>query len=265
MKTSKTAVHFVDKYLLAPTNPIVVNLIGAGGTGSQVITALGRTNESLLALRHPGLFVRLFDEDIVTRFNLGRQLFAKSELSMYKSVALINKVNRHFGTNWKAITENYSPNISERSWLSANLTITCVDKAETRFQIAETLTKLSYQTNAHDRPIYWMDYGNGQHTGQMLLSTVSAVEQPQSKKYKPVASLPLITEEFKELLAGVNDNDQPSCSMAEALGKQDLFINTSHCPFGSSLLWSMFREGMIKYRGFFLNLKEFRAQPIPIT
>ncbi len=55
MNDLKPTVHFTDKYLLSPTNPIVVNLIGAGGTGSQVLTALARMNHALIALDHPGL------------------------------------------------------------------------------------------------------------------------------------------------------------------------------------------------------------------
>lgn len=35
---TKTKVHFTDNYLLNPTNPITINLIGAGGTGSQTLT-----------------------------------------------------------------------------------------------------------------------------------------------------------------------------------------------------------------------------------
>ena len=40
MKTEKTKMHFADTYLISPTNPLTVNLIGAGGTGSKVLTAL---------------------------------------------------------------------------------------------------------------------------------------------------------------------------------------------------------------------------------
>ena len=34
----KKRVHFTDNYLLNPQHPVTVNLIGAGGTGSQVLT-----------------------------------------------------------------------------------------------------------------------------------------------------------------------------------------------------------------------------------
>jgi flavin-dependent dehydrogenase len=55
-------VHIIDNYLINPTNPIIVNLIGAGGTGSQMLTALARMNHSLLALNHPGLKVFVYDK-----------------------------------------------------------------------------------------------------------------------------------------------------------------------------------------------------------
>lgn len=108
--TIKTKVHFTDNELLNPTNPITINLIGAGGTGSQTLTALARMNHALIELGHVGFVVRLWDDDKVSEANLGRQLFAECELGMYKSVALINRVNRFFGTNWKAATMKFEMN-----------------------------------------------------------------------------------------------------------------------------------------------------------
>jgi PRTRC genetic system ThiF family protein len=130
------AVHVVEKEWLNPYNPIVVNLIGAGGTGSQVLTALARMNHALNELNHPGLCVRLFDEDKVERANLGRQLFASAELKQYKAVALINRVNLFFGTNWKAVTARYDKaGLKEQPELAqAGLTISCVDTVQARME-----------------------------------------------------------------------------------------------------------------------------------
>ena len=50
-------VHYTDSYLLVPQHPVTVNLIGGGGTGSQVLTNLARLDVTLRALGHPGLFV----------------------------------------------------------------------------------------------------------------------------------------------------------------------------------------------------------------
>lgn len=268
MNTEKTKVHFTDNYLLSPTNPITVNLIGAGGTGSKVLTALLEINESLTALGHAGLSVRLWDDDIITSANLGRQRFFESETGLYKSVALINRVNRCIGTDWKAESKKFEKDnfgrIPEET--QANITITCVDNVQARFNVAEILKAFNHRIYYRDTPKYWLDFGNNQHTGQVLLSTIGEIQQPKSEKYQTVASLPFITEEFGELLKQSEEQDDtPSCSLAEALEKQDLFINSSITQMGCSLLWGLFRNGMTENRGFFFNLKNFRSQPIPVT
>ena len=260
-------VHLVDNNLLNPTNPISVNLIGAGGTGSQMLTSLARMNHALTELGHAGLFVRLWDDDLITEANLGRQLFAESELGFHKSVALINRTNRFFGTNWNAEIQKFEKDSFRRlpDNAMATITITCVDSVQARFGIAEILKEKDNYRSYRDEPKYWLDFGNSQHTGQVLLSTVGEIRQPNSEKYETVANLPFVTEEFGDLLIqSENEDDTPSCSLAEALEKQDLFINSSLAQMGSSLLWSLFRNGLTKNRGFFLNLKDFRSQPIKL-
>jgi hypothetical protein len=56
-KIRQPAVHIVQKELLQPYNPVTVNLIGAGGTGGQVLTALGK-NEPCAERFRPCGFVR---------------------------------------------------------------------------------------------------------------------------------------------------------------------------------------------------------------
>ena len=77
-------VHFTENYLLNPHHPVTVFVIGAGGTGSQVITNLARMSMALRALRHPGLHVTVFDPDTVSTANIGRQLFSETELGLNK-------------------------------------------------------------------------------------------------------------------------------------------------------------------------------------
>lgn len=268
METIKTAVHFTDNYLLNPTNPISVNLIGAGGTGSKVLTALMEINESLMALGHAGLQVHLWDDDIITTANLGRQRFFESETGLYKSVALINRINRCIGTNWKAETQKFEKDKFGRlpENTKAIITITCVDNVKSRFGVAEILKEISYRKNYRDDPKYWLDFGNSQDTGQVILSTIGEIKQPNSQKYQTVASLPFVTDEFGELLKQSEQEDNtPSCSLAEALEKQDLFINSSLTQMGCSLLWGLFRNGMTPYKGFFHNLKDFTTHPIKVA
>ena len=265
----KLKVHFTDESLLYPTNPITVNLIGTGGTGSQVLTALARMNHALTELNHAGLCVRLWDDDIVTEANLGRQLFAESELGLNKSVVLINRVNRFFGTNWKAETQKFEKdNLGKiQDIMKSAIYVSCVDSVKSRFDIAEILDELKESRGFYrNQSKYWIDYGNSQYLGQVLLSTIGDIKQPNSEKYDTVAHLSFVTKEFGELLKqSETKDDTPSCSLAEALEKQDLYINSTLAQMGCSLLWSLFRNGLTENRGFFLNLKNFHSQPIKVA
>jgi PRTRC genetic system ThiF family protein len=268
MNNEQIKVHFTDNSLINATNPVTINLIGAGGTGSQVLTALARMNHALTALNHAGLQVTLWDNDVITEANLGRQLFAPCETGLYKSVALVNRINRFFGTNWKAQVQKFERDSLGRlpDPAAASIYISCVDNVKARFEIAEILTALrSIRNGYHNQPKYSLDIGNAKNTGQAILSTVGNIRQPQSEKYETVASLPLVTEEFGELLKqSEQSDDTPSCSVAEALEQQDLFINSTLAQMSCSLLWGLFRNGLTEHRGFFLNLKNFRSQPIPV-
>lgn len=264
----RTKVHFTANTLINPTNPITVNVIGAGGTGSKVLTALMEMNHSLIELGHAGLFVRLWDDDLIGQANLGRQRFAECEVGLHKAVALINRVNRWTGTNWKAETTRFaranSGNIPEHA--IAEIYISCVDNVAARFSIADILRDLGKHHHHRNDAKYWIDFGNSQKSGQVILSTVGKIVQPKSRKYNTVPVLPFMTDEFGALLEQSEKVDEtPSCSLAEALEKQDLYINATLVQMGCSLLWGLFRNGMTIYRGFFLNLESFRSQPILIS
>ncbi|MCW4469826.1 PRTRC system ThiF family protein [Flavobacterium sp. MFBS3-15] len=171
------------------------------------------------------------------------------------------RCNRFFGTGWKAINRKYD---SQSGNLKAAIYISCVDTVASRFEIAELLSgaRGSHYANV---PRYWMDFGNGKDTGQVVLSTIRKVKQPKSDTFEAVESLPFVTEEFGELLRqSETDDDSPSCSLAEALEKQELFINSALAQMGCSLLWQMFRSGMTTHRGLFLNIADFRAVPLPV-
>lgn len=256
----KTKAHFIAPELLNPTNPIEVCLIGAGGTGSQVLTGLARMSHSLIALGHAGFQVSLWDDDLVTQANLGRQLFAPCEVGLSKAASLITRCNRFFGTAWKAMPQKFGA-VHNRK---AAIYISCVDNVEARFEIAEVLCSLKGGGHYADMPQYWMDFGNGKDSGQVVFSTIGKVKQPNSELYETADSLPFVTDEFGELLRQSETNDLPSCSLAEALEKQDLFINSALAQAGCSLLWQLFRNGITLQRGCFVNLREFRAAPIPV-
>lgn len=258
--------HFTDNYLINPPHPVTVNLIGGGGTGSQVLTCLARLDVTLRALGHPGLFVKLYDPDTVSGTNIGRQLFTESEIGLNKAQCLISRVNNFFGNDWMAKPCCYPPQIGETgSGDMANLFITCTDNPKSRLNLWKILKQVR-KMSLYDRekPLYWMDFGNGQTFGQVLLGTISQkIKQPNSEKYESVNWLPVITEYTNYARVKVEDSG-PSCSLAEALEKQDLFINSTLAQLGSNILWKMLRNGMIEHRGAYLNLGTMKMNPINV-
>jgi PRTRC genetic system ThiF family protein len=250
----KTKMHFTDSYLLNPTHPVTIHLIGCGGTGSQVLTALSRISHTLTALGHPGLHVTTYDPDTVTEANLGRQLFSACDTGLNKAVILTTRINRFFSTGWEAVPDFYRNE-------PANIIITCVDNVKSRMDIAEKMLSKSVEGYDYSKPLYWLDFGNTQNTGQVILGTFGEIKQPQSKKYIPVGKLPCITECFD--LTEINEKKSgPSCSLAEAIEKQDLFINSALANIGAKLLWKLFREGMTNQAGAFLNMDTLKMNPI---
>lgn len=250
--------HYVKNYVIAPTHPLLVNLIGCGGTGSQVLTSLGRMNYALQKLGHPGLHVAAYDGDTVTDVNCGRQLFAEQEIGLNKAVVLVTKLNYFFGTTWEAIPEMYDAKSP-----TGNITISCVDTVDARKTIAGRLED-GCRATLHDmrRSYYWLDFGNAATTGQVVLGTCGQTfQQPDGKEN--VGRLRDVTELFD--FEKIKDSDSgPSCSLAEALSRQDLFINSTLAHIGCALMWKMFTKAVLDAQGAYLNLESMKVNPIPI-
>lgn len=249
-------IHYIPSSIVNPTHRVSIHLAGCGGTGSQVLTCLAKMNHALASLGHPGLNVIAYDDDVVSEANMGRQLFSPAELGLHKSVALITRFNRFFGTDWEAMPQKLDEeglgHITEGSIL-----ITCVDTGIARKNIFET---------CRNKFEYWMDYGNSVKSGQMILGTIgNEIRQPdfENSVEQTIGELPNVLDLFPQVAEDSGD-DGPSCSMADALSKQDLFINSSLAHMGTNLLWEMFRTGKIHKHGFLMNLQEATTTPIKI-
>lgn len=253
--------HIVPTYLLNPTHPVTVCVIGCGGTGTQVLVSLARINYTLRALGHPGLHVITYDPDIVSETNVGRQLFSQSDIGINKAVLLTTRVNAFYGTAWEAVPEYYT---KKNGW-RCNFTLTCVDNIKSRVEVGKVLRQAA--SKQHYEPylkvFYWLDFGNASHTGQVVLGTLGNIKQPESELFETVDYLPVFTDKFD--LTKVEEEDSgPSCSHAEALRKQNLFINSTLAQLGCDMLLEMLTAGMISYSGFYLNLKTKCTNPMQL-
>lgn len=237
-----------------------VALVGAGGTGSQVLTGLARLDAALRALDHPGgLHVTVYDPDVVTRANVGRQLFSPADIGCPKATVLVHRINCWYGLDWDAVTAKFD-RISDTS--SGQIVISCVDSAAARREIYKQVQI------RHSSVHYWLDCGNRQSDGQVVLGEVTAYisdTQRGGKSKKTPKRLPHVMDLYPDLLdETIKEDDAPSCSLAESLEKQDLFINDHVSRWALHLLWTLFRAGSIEHHGYLINLVDGAVNPLRV-
>lgn len=247
--------HYIQKHLL--TKPVKIVLIGGGGSGSRVLENLVCLHKALLAKGHPhGLDVHLVDDDRVSAANVGRQAFYPCDVGSYKAITLINRANMALGdTNWTAHVVKLTTHTTGFS--SVDFVIGAVDNRSARLSILRCLERAGGGTR------YWLDLGNRLGDGQVVLGQVTSGKRKTDDEWR----LPHIGELFPELVQPKLDKEEddiPSCSLAEALEKQSLFINTAVSLFACNLLWQLFTAGEIQNHGAFVNLEYMSVMPIGI-
>jgi len=243
--------HFTHPHLLEKV--VEIDLIGCGGNGSQMLTGLARLDHALQALGHPGLMVRSWDPDTVSEANLARQLFTRADVGQSKAIVLTHRINTFFGLNWKAYPDRYSGHGN------AAMVIVCVDSIAARHEIDQQINSWSRE------PHYVMDLGNRASDGQVILGQprthITAGERTPAGHVR----LPYPYDILPELInVAIPEDDTPSCGLAEALEKQELFINQSVVTPALQLLWEMFRHGQVNWHGAFMNLKAGRMVPMAV-
>lgn len=247
--------HFTHPDLLAER--VRITLAGAGGNGSQMLSGLARLNCSVRALGHPGIEVTVYDPDDVSEANLGRQLFAPGDVGRNKAAVAVNRINAWFGTGWEASPTAFGSRRAEQAQ-GTEIVISCVDSARARVVIGSEIDTW------YRKPLYWLDLGNRAADGQVILGVPAWHPEHAAYEYR----LPTVLDLFPELeTAGhvFDDADAgPSCSLAQALERQELFINQAVVTPALQLLWLVFRHGRTDWCGAFVNLATGRTLPLPV-
>ena len=250
--------HYLPSRLAS--NEISILLVGAGGTGSRMLEHLMNLHRAMLALGHPhGLNVTVMDDDRVSQANVGRQAFYPCDVNRYKAITLVNRANMamEFSKPWMAEVERLTPRY--RHIQKFNMVIGAVDTRSARAAILGALKAATYGKR------YWLDLGNRSSDGQVILGEVDSNSKPSTINEQ--WRLPHAGELFPELVNSELDSiedETPSCSLAEALEKQSLFINPAVSLAASNLLWQLFTKGEIENHGAFVNLDQMTMLPMAI-
>jgi PRTRC genetic system ThiF family protein len=233
--------------------PVRILVVGCGGNGTAVAAGLPYLHQAMLVAGHPGgLQVTLMDGDIISPANCIRQPFSSAEIGLAKAVVMVSRMNLFWGLNWTAAPEF----LSTRSMLHEfDVVIGCVDTRSARVLIEK------HVQGSRSRVSYWLDLGNSADSGQFVLG------QPLNGRNRRSADrLHTASEIFPELTAEALDaGDGPSCSAAEALERQEPFVNQTLAQHALALLTRLFRYGRIEHHGAFVNVAQNRVQPLPVN
>lgn len=228
-------------------DPIRITVVGCGGNGVNIVNSLPAMHLSMLALGHPaGLAVDVYDDDIVTEANMGRQLYSPSDIGSSKAAVTVGRINSYYGVEWEAKCERFKHSHSD-------IIFGCVDSPESRRAIRHAL---------HKHQI-WIDLGNGQRSGQVIMGTHKEYDEQYRKDGEKPEPLPTVMDLFPDMAESKATNE-PSCSLAGALTRQDLFINRAVSTAALNLFWQLWRHTEVDSHGAFVNLETGITTPLMI-
>ena len=181
--------------------------------------------------------------------NCVRQPFCRTEIGLPKAIVLAHRINLFWGLNWQGMQAT----IQQLKKSSAvDFVIGCVDTRKGRRAIDKWVL--------NSRALYWLDLGNNASSGQFVLG------QPKnSANRKKKDRLPTVAELYPEILKrDKKEDDEPSCSAAAALTRQEPFINQNLAYQALGVLTQLLRHGSASYHGGFCNLTTGHVVPVPI-
>ncbi|AOR78507.1 PRTRC system ThiF family protein [Novosphingobium resinovorum] len=231
---------------------IKVLLVGCGGNGAQMLMGLASLDAALREISSRWLDVTVVDDDVVTEANLGRQPFYRCDVGSSKARTLTERINLAHGLRWQAVHGRAPEAIGLDN---VDMLISCVDTASARRALGAAMDASTSRV-----PAYWLDLGNRAMDGQLLLGTPARLYDR-----KGYVRLPTVLESFPELAdEGMPEDDAPSCSVAEALERQSLFINRVLASHALALLFDLLGRGSIGHAGAFINLVSGHTAPIAL-
>jgi PRTRC genetic system ThiF family protein len=228
-----------------------VLVVGCGATGSAVAAGLPHLHQALIAYGHPeGLHVTVMDDDLISPTNCVRQPFSRFESGHYKAVVLVNRLNLFWNLGWEALPEHLT---GKEPLDRMDVVIGCVDTRASRAVIRD-------RTSGWSTVSYVLDIGNTSDSGQFILGEpLNQVNRRSRTRLRSVFEL------YPESVdASLDDDGLPSCSAAEAIEKQEPFLNQVLAHHALALLARLFRYGNVSYHGGFINLREGCGGRLPV-
>lgn len=210
--------------------------VGCGGTGSFLALHLARLAYHCREQHGLAMRVILVDPDTVETKNIGRQNFCPAEVGQNKAQALMLRLNRAFGLAFQARDMPFDREIGgikgggQTLWLLVG----CVDTGTARSELAAKATQMGGYW-------WWLDCGNHEHSGQVLLGNRTNLTAPDISPLGFCAGLPLPSVQHPELLAAPSPAEPApeSCADLALREAQSLMINQAVAGWAAQYIYRM--------------------------
>lgn len=240
-------------HLEKPCDNFAVEVVGCGGTGGFVAEGLCRL---FTGTKHD---LYLVDHDRVEEHNLLRQNFFECDLGRFKAQVLAERLSANYG---RIINYVINP-IEELSVADrADLTIGCVDNARAR----EILQYAGFRMMAgrvtyckKGNGCWYIDAGNGEHSGQVLIGNAWAKELihsfvPREFEDGICIRLPLPTVQQPALLAPAPETViRRDCAEAVIANDQSPVINQAMAALVLQFVYRLMR-GELSWMAAYIDL-----------
>jgi PRTRC genetic system ThiF family protein len=226
-------------------------LVGAGGTGGFLISAIARLMKEIEATTDKTTACTIIDPDVVEKKNIPRQNFQPGDIGLPKAEILAARYALAMGCNVGAISQPFKKEMAKAHWRSLVIIVGCVDNAAARQEIASSLN--SGYGDYYLPNIWWLDCGNHRASGQVLLGSSNCFQLKQAfdnfskPNFCKVLPSPVVLHpELLEALPEEQESTPLSCAELVARNQQSLFVNQHVAAIASDYLLALILTGGLK-------------------
>ncbi|HMM79251.1 MAG TPA: ThiF family adenylyltransferase [Pyrinomonadaceae bacterium] len=211
-------------------------VVGAGGTGSFVISAIARLMFELKESQAKPIEMLIVDPDVVESGNIPRSNFCAAEVGRFKAQTLAERITLAWGLECQYANELFDAEhhlwVFSGGFRPMTVIVGCVDNHLARRDIHLAVDKYSGYRSSEAPELWWIDGGNSRSSGQVLLGSNTRKSKPE--RYFTGTSLchslpapsivhPDLLDAEKSVKSG--DLERLSCPDRIRLGEQSLNIN----------------------------------------
>ena len=252
-------------------------IIGAGGTGSFAVPAIGRLMYELRKQQDKPVDMLIVDSDLVESSNIPRSNFCAADVGRFKAQTLATRITLAWGIETAFSNEKFDPEKhlkpSSNDYRSLTVIVGCVDNHLARKDIHRSIEESRCYGTSDAPAIWWIDAGNGKSSGQVLLGSDIKRRKPDQHftgtsicRSLPAPSLvhpDLLEPEKTPARAAISDG--LSCPERIHLGEQSLNINQRVAVEMAEMLAAMFLSRSLKRFATYFDLESGTSRSLYCT